>query len=385
MDQRLKLTIPFQKFGKYYGDRIIDQQKLVKLENSVKKSPDPQAAYQALLHEMRFYFDREPQVKQITSLTKGRLQLANDAIAYAKHLLPFGAGNQLLAALATAGNASRRMEKAKASARFGLPQGEGETSGSIALAAQVAQGATCRECASLVYEFLHDKVSCRIVVLKGTDHTFVLIGEAEDQRDDLVVADAWPTFAQALLLEDHFVGSKAHEKQELIPGSVQPGENSRTVTIMNLQEMAQELVGSDSAEIANGAEQIDNILQMTKMEFAPFSTLTLTPMCYQTEKERTSFWPPVHLDPTLQARTLEDELEYLKTLVKPVQTQSSGLSDTLQEGEDTVGKYIQFEGKRYYWYKLKDVGTAMEGDEDEREDIIEKIQKKDFTSLESYL
>jgi hypothetical protein len=385
MDESNMFDPVFKTFVVYYRRAGLNFQLLRNLEQQVKTSPTPNAAYQILFSTMKQQVEKKATQKVVTDEAKRRLELADKAIAFAKEQIPFGAGNQLLAALATAGNSSRRMDKAKASAQFGQLSNKSDTSGSVALIAKATQGATCREYASLVYEFLKNTQGCLVEIdaIKGIDHTFVVLRNPGEKLSDMVVADAWPTFAQAVLLEDHFVGYQANA-ENLLAGSVVPGVPIGPLLVHDIQGLAKELLGSDLDAIQDGSKKVEYILTMNKMGLAPFSTCTLGPVFYKTEQqETTGFWPPQRADLPLQHRTVEEESKRLEALIGPVQPKKSELPKDAREGEDKNGKYIEYGGKRYYWCGADetDMSFALEC----KEEIIEKINTGDFEKLESYL
>jgi hypothetical protein len=145
-----------------------------------------------------------------------RLQHADAAIRFAKAALPWGPGNQLDAAFLSSGNSTARANAVKSGPVFGQAPIE-PSPAAVAAQAAVAMGGTCREHAALALQYLRgvtdDPLSIRSVK-HPMEHTFVIIGNPEDP-DTAVVADPWPTLAQAVLLKDHFAS-----KGELVPGTL---------------------------------------------------------------------------------------------------------------------------------------------------------------------
>ncbi|WP_372400001.1 hypothetical protein ABMY26_34705 [Azospirillum sp. HJ39] len=151
--------------------------------------------------------------KTVSDKVKDRLDAAQEAIAYAKNKLSYGAGNQKPSLDSSNFNSYFRMQVARDDGYFTTnPEIEKLKSQSIssyiAAKAELAQGGNCGEHAFVVYDYLRKKFPdeyIQITQVKDFDHAFVMIGDpTKEGADKVVIADAWPTNPTPVLWEDHF-------------------------------------------------------------------------------------------------------------------------------------------------------------------------------------
>ncbi|SJZ96662.1 hypothetical protein [Sediminibacterium ginsengisoli] len=142
----------------------------------------------------------------------GRLAAAQAAIAHAKSIFKWGAGNQLEAQHVSEGNAGERSNIAKAINPIRvaeMPSDHLIKSVNENAAAGLSRGGTCAQYAAVVFEYLKSTGKYQLTLVSKKDHTFVVIGDySHETENTLVVADAWPSVAQALLFADHFSEGK---------------------------------------------------------------------------------------------------------------------------------------------------------------------------------
>ncbi len=134
--------------------------------------------------------DTKPCLRVITPAVAANLAAAREAIDLVKALLPYGAGNQIKDIAATEGESV--LHSSLAFRNGGRPEFR-------ALAAIRAQGGYCDAQAGLTYQLLSQNPAlrdCRIDMVSGADHTFVVIRGQTPDHD--IVVDALPMH-QAIL------------------------------------------------------------------------------------------------------------------------------------------------------------------------------------------
>ena len=223
-----------------------------------------------------------------------RLQLADQAIAHVKAHLPFGAGNQLEAWCLTRGNARQRRDQGKAVTKFGQKEKEAikktlVSTGSAALVSLVTQGATCREYAALIYEYLKrqgvPEQELTINSMQTGDHVLIIFGP-QNASEQTVAVDAWPTHAQALRWQDHFASDKGAKDGTLFAGDAQP------LQLPDINTLAGSLIATSNA------------FNPVLFNFVPCCTSSFTRIIYTESMQRLS---SIHNDTLPMLRNLEEE------------------------------------------------------------------------------
>ncbi|WP_058361348.1 hypothetical protein [Xanthomonas translucens] len=138
--------------------------------------------------------DTKAQLRVITPTVAANLAAAREAIDLVKALLPYGSGNQIKDVAATGGESmlcslmSNRLNGRPAARAF--------------IAIQ-SQGGYCNAQAALTYQLLSQNPAlreCRIDMVDGADHVFVVI-RGQKPAHDIVVA-SWAPFASPTLVQD---------------------------------------------------------------------------------------------------------------------------------------------------------------------------------------
>ncbi|UKE52547.1 Hrp-dependent type III effector protein [Xanthomonas translucens] len=138
--------------------------------------------------------DTKAQLRVITPTVAANLAAAREAIDLVKALLPYGAGNQIKDVAATGGESmlcslmSNRLNGRPAARAF--------------IAIQ-SQGGYCDAQAALTYQLLSQNPAlreCRIDMVDGADHVFVVIRGQKPAHD--IVVDSWAPFASPTLVQD---------------------------------------------------------------------------------------------------------------------------------------------------------------------------------------
>ncbi|CAM2006687.1 hypothetical protein [Acanthopleuribacter pedis] len=155
--------------------------------------------------------------KYISSNAKKRLDIAQEAINYAKNIFSFGAGNQSPALTDTNFNSYYRMSTSRDNSMFNITEEVVDIATEnpmafLAAKAELTKGGNCGEHAHVVYDYIrrnYPEVKVQIAQKKELDHAFVIIGDhSTETHTELVVADAWPTDPTPVLWEDHFAYAK---------------------------------------------------------------------------------------------------------------------------------------------------------------------------------
>jgi hypothetical protein len=149
--------------------------------------------------------------KAAPSGVSARLARARKAIEHTKQVLSFGAGNQAEALRATNLNSYYRMKVMRDEDSWELTESamdlaRDHPTAYIAAKADIARGGNAGEHAAVAFDYLRattrgEKLS--ICSTEKLDHAFVIIGDL-GRVADLVVADPWPTRAEALPWAEHF-------------------------------------------------------------------------------------------------------------------------------------------------------------------------------------
>lgn len=138
--------------------------------------------------------DTKPCLRVITPEVAANLAAAREAIDLVKALLPYGAGNQIKDIAATEGESV--LHSSLAFRIGGRPEFR-------AFAAIRAQGGYCDAQAGLTYQLLSQNPAlrdCRVDMVSGGDHVFVVIRGQTPEQD--IVVDAWAPFASPTLTQD---------------------------------------------------------------------------------------------------------------------------------------------------------------------------------------
>lgn len=263
-----------------------------------------------------------------------RLQQADAAIRFAKASLPWGAGNQLDAAFLSSGNSTARAKAVKSGPAFGQEQID-PSPAAVAEQAAVAMGGTCREYAALALQYLRGVTEdplCIRSVKHPMEHTFVVIGDPKDPAT-AVVADPWPTLAQAVLLKDHFVS-----KSDLVRGTLDAADTrpAAKVVVNQPDKLATDLAAQDD-------QMPQDLIGRQGMNFAPGNARGLRFIRYHSGKADADHGLGLHSewDAAPALRSKEQEQARLEPLA-PRQVASSSAAPY----EDT-GKAIVYRGKTY--------------------------------------
>ncbi|MCC4615389.1 Hrp-dependent type III effector protein [Xanthomonas campestris pv. asclepiadis] len=138
--------------------------------------------------------DTKPRLRVITPAVAANLAAAREAIDLVKALLPYGAGNQIKDIAATGGESV--LCSSLSLTTGGIPAAR-------AFVAIQSQGGYCEAQAALAYQLLSQNPAlrdCRIDVVGGEDHEFVVIRGQTSEQD--IVVDAWAPFASPTLVQD---------------------------------------------------------------------------------------------------------------------------------------------------------------------------------------
>jgi hypothetical protein len=169
-----------------------------------------------------------------------RLIMAQAAIDHTKKVFAYGAGNQIEAVKATNANAHIRMQVLRdekneywdiAPEVSHLINANPEAF--IAAKADIAQGGNAGEHADVAFDYLRSRGSGEQISKcqqNDLDHVFIIIGDlASDADEDLVVADPWPTRAEALAWSDHFAHVSDRRQITTHASAVSDGTNAKDV------------------------------------------------------------------------------------------------------------------------------------------------------------
>lgn len=162
----------------------------------------------------------KPGFRSVSGQTKQRLRLAERAIDYTKRIFPDGAGNQRKAIEKSHGASTRRRyaardQKSKFGGQHTAKDKPSKTDSEnldiyrTALKATHFGGGHCDEFAAVTFDWLRENAPNGTHITKtsksGLDHAFCVIGDlANENGDELVVADAWPVRPQACVWRDFF-------------------------------------------------------------------------------------------------------------------------------------------------------------------------------------
>ncbi len=153
--------------------------------------------------------------KSVSTPVAQRLLLARSIIRQVKDVVP-DAGNQADALTRTLLNSRMRyLVMSRPEFWNGVPPGADPADLTMAKGYHV-QGGNCSEQAVMAFSLLRSSSfdeRIRMVNVQGVDHAFVLIGDDHEPQSDWVVADPWPTRAQACLWEDHYFNAAFDELQ----------------------------------------------------------------------------------------------------------------------------------------------------------------------------
>lgn len=153
--------------------------------------------------------------KGVSETAARRLLLARSVITQVKDVVP-DAGNQQPALERTLLNSRMRYTvMSKPEFWNGVPPQADSADLTMAKGYHV-QGGNCSEQAVMAFSLLRSgsvNERIRMVNVQGVDHAFVLIGNDHEPQSEWVVADPWPTKAQACLWEDHYFNADFSELQ----------------------------------------------------------------------------------------------------------------------------------------------------------------------------
>ncbi|WP_260607991.1 Hrp-dependent type III effector protein [Xanthomonas cerealis] len=138
--------------------------------------------------------DTKARLRVITPTVAANLAAARESIDLVKALLPYGAGNQIKDVAATGGESMLCSSMASTSR---------SSPGDRAFIAIQSQGGRCDAQAALTYQLLSQNPAlreCRIDMLDGEDHVFVVIRGQKPAHD--IVVDPWAPFASPTLVQD---------------------------------------------------------------------------------------------------------------------------------------------------------------------------------------
>lgn len=186
--------------------------------------------------------------KVVSDKAMRRLQMAQEAIAYAKGILVHGAGNIEEQIRATNYNVVERREASRTYSCFNEPpetrrfESDNEASevAYMATMAELAGGGNCNEHAAVVFDYLRlnypDEQIQMIADPDPADHVFVMIGDPiNGPHDELVIADAWTMKPTAVLWQDHInygnngqgLSGKSLEYGDPVNGANQANKDTR--------------------------------------------------------------------------------------------------------------------------------------------------------------
>ncbi len=139
------------------------------------------------------------------------LDFGDAAINEVKNFLPFGAGNIYTDMEKSGGRSFEHRVFARSVRYEGKPaKNEREAIGIAAAIAVACEGGNCGEhsfvSAAVLNKVLPKGTPINLCYFDGLDHAFTVIGDMSGPRDRLVVVDAWPSAAQAVLAKDFKFG-----------------------------------------------------------------------------------------------------------------------------------------------------------------------------------
>ncbi|WP_208908629.1 type III effector [Paracidovorax avenae] len=152
---------------------------------------------------------------RVRSETMKNLKTASDVLMEVKHMMPFGAGNQIADIVQTQGESWARASMARVTA------GRNSSVMEYGQAGMQAQGGACNEHASVAFVALASReINAPITRVKDSriDHAYALIGDPRDPRwgeSDTVVVDPWARYPSACTLAEtgmHHTPSSAHSQ-----------------------------------------------------------------------------------------------------------------------------------------------------------------------------
>ncbi len=161
--------------------------------------------------------------KQVSGAAAKRLKQSEQAIQHAKTVFAHGAGNQREALKGTNFNSYFRLAAMRDPECWEMadsvkPLAAANPEALDAAKADLAQGGNCGEHASIAFDYLRVQAPGERIAKaskQGLDHAFVLMGDTDKEKDEeLVVADAWPSQATAVLWEDFFAYTSDRTKIE---------------------------------------------------------------------------------------------------------------------------------------------------------------------------
>ncbi|RKP52501.1 hypothetical protein [Trinickia fusca] len=194
--------------------------------------------------------------KEVTPEEKRLLEIGDAVIKQVKQDLHFGSSNQQESYNAYGPEAKLRTRFARQ--HNAHPQKEGRHPRRMALAAVVAGAGNCGEMAACAYVRCRESIGPQYQVLwvsaRNADHSFCLLGKLSWFQGHFIVVDPWPTQAQAVLYEDHFMYTLGKLPEVL------KRNNGKGANIFN--KYAQEQLALE--------RQLEEFLQSAKRTHIPF-------------------------------------------------------------------------------------------------------------------